>query len=77
MTVGPLRPDERGDVVADEIDQGLGGLVLFALGVVVQQLQLHVGQEARAVVDLLYRVGEGAGDGATLPGTRTKKNKEL
>ena len=56
------------NLLADEVDDGLSGLVLLALGVHVLELQFDVRQEARAVVDLLDGVAQGPGNGSSLPG---------
>ena len=57
----------KSNSLADEVDDGLCGLVLLALGVVVEELELHVGEQAGAVVDLLDGVGQRPGDGTALP----------
>lgn len=54
-------------LLANHVDQGFSGLVLPALSVVVKELQLDIRQDARAVVDLLDGIAEGAGDGPALP----------
>ena len=54
------------DVLADEVDNGLGGLVLLSLGVDVFKFQLDIRQEARAVVDPLDGVTQCAGYGSSL-----------
>ena len=62
----PLGPDEGRRVITDEVHHGLRRPVLLALGVVVVELELDVGEDAGAVVDLLDGVRDGAGDGAAL-----------
>jgi hypothetical protein len=55
------------NLLADEVNHGLGGHVLLALRVDVDEVELHVRQQARAVVDPLDGVAQSAGNGTPLP----------
>ena len=66
VTLRTLRPDEGGHVVTDVIHQDGVGLQHVAHRVVVDEVQLHIGEEAGAVIDLLHGVLHGSGDGETL-----------
>lgn len=66
VAVWALGADEGRHVIANVVHQHGVGLEHVPLGVVVDKVQLHVGQEARAVVDLLNCIFNGSRNCSTL-----------
>ena len=66
VTLRSLRPDKCSHVIADVVNQDSVGLQHVAHRVVVDEVQLDIGQEAGAVVDLLHGVLDGTRNCETL-----------